>query len=167
MVCIPLRFAWLNVLITHLRLGRSLGHCGQKMVLGPLIPVQSRKGFSFFASSSCGSQDSTNFIQNISFSPITAIPPPLLADSSWRGELRTPSQHRLVMRGQGKGRSHMEVPPPGLVRNSGPQFDQTRIDIVFFTLASLRKTSLNNRWRRLEQYLRGGRPLHFTTDLLE
>jgi len=37
----------------------------------------------------------------------------------------TPGQHHPVKVSQGKSRDHMEIPPPGMIRNSGPHFDQT------------------------------------------
>ena len=45
-------------------------------------------------------------------------------DTSLRGSLRTPGQHRPIMVSQGKSRGLMFIPPPGVVRNSGPHFDQ-------------------------------------------
>jgi hypothetical protein len=36
----------------------------------------------------------------------------------------TPSQHRPVVVRQGKGCGDMDIPPPGMVRNPGPHFDQ-------------------------------------------
>jgi hypothetical protein len=45
-------------------------------------------------------------------------------DTSLLGSLRTPGQHRPIMMSQGKSRGLMFIPPPGVVRNSGPHFDQ-------------------------------------------
>gem|GEM_PF-5384081 len=46
-------------------------------------------------------------------------------DTSLLWRLRTPGQHRPVVVGQGKSRSHMNIPPPGMIRDSGSHFNHT------------------------------------------
>jgi|SRR5208337_2004398 len=52
------------------------------------------------------------------------IPAPQNPDASKPWNLRPPGHHRSVMVSQGKGRGHMHIPSPGVIRNSGPYLDQ-------------------------------------------
>jgi hypothetical protein len=52
-------------------------------------------------------------------------------DTQLQSSLRTPGQHRSIMIMQQKSRGHMVLPPPGMLRNSGPHFDQT-LDEPFY-----------------------------------
>jgi hypothetical protein len=66
------------------------------------------------AENSIRCHDNKRFVDKIHFSQKFGIPSPQTPETSMPRSLSAPGQHRPVMVGQGKSRSHMDIPPPGM-----------------------------------------------------
>jgi hypothetical protein len=60
------------------------------------------------------------------FFSFLSISLPQNLDTSRRWNLRSPGQHRPIMRRQGESRGYMHLPLPGVIRNPGPHCNQAR-----------------------------------------
>jgi hypothetical protein len=67
--------------------------------------------------------DSITFHKEVTFSEFWAYFYPQNPDTAMPWSLRTPGKHRPIMVSQRKGGGHMEISPPGMIRNHGPHFD--------------------------------------------